>query len=174
MTGPPRGATYPRLGRPCRPLPRGQLKAALETISNRPRGPNPLPTSDPRSRRPPLVRLHLGAPGPPGLPGGWAGPGGGKRRPADAGRGPGARCRWRRRRLRWLSLQLPLSPAPPPPPPPAFPRGLPRCQERPNPGSASSGVSQVSSRRRRRQGRGPRPAPARRPPAPPRPYLRAR
>lgn len=50
---------------PRAPLPRGQLKAALETISNRPRGPSPLPISDPRSRRPPLARLHLGAPGPP-------------------------------------------------------------------------------------------------------------
>lgn len=57
-TGPPRGATYPSRGRPRPPLPRGQLKAALEPISNRPRGPNPVPIADARSRRPPLPRLR--------------------------------------------------------------------------------------------------------------------
>lgn len=132
----------------------GQLKTALETMSNRPPGPSlsprhvslcvrPTPTPQaPSSRRCP------GATGPPsesrlwlaGLPDGWAGQSkaAGSSGPAGTGRGPGARCRWRRRRLRLLSLQLPLSPAPPPPPPPAFPLGLRRCQERPNRGSASS------------------------------------
>ncbi|KAM7104795.1 uncharacterized protein WM277_022724 [Molossus nigricans] len=140
---------------------------------------------------PPAHRVNLRTRPPPrsgstqGLPNPWPSAGspaylaGGQGRAAGsggragAGRGPGARCRWWRRRLRLLSLQLPLSPAPPPPPPPAFPRGLLSGQERPYQGSASFGVSQVSSSLRRRQGRGPCPAPARQPPAPPQPYLSA-
>lgn len=159
----PAGTASPAgLGRPLRPHSReGNWNAALETVSNRPPGPYPSPTTWTSA----AVYQHP-APAPPGdspppgpsarppayLAGGQgrAGQGGGQRWPGARWTWPGARCRWWRRRLRLLSLQLPLSPAPPSPPPPAFPRAL-RCgQERPNQSSAPFGVSQVSSSLRRR------------------------
>lgn len=176
---PPGSHLPPGLGRPFRPLPRGQLKAALEPS---PTGRRDCPSArgvNPRTRlapgpRPPRAPEPLPERRSPAYLAGGQGRAAGSGGRAGAGRGPGARCRWRRRRLRLLSLQLPLSPAPPPPPPPAFPRGLPCCQERPHRGSASFGVSQVSSSRRRRQGRGPRPAPARSLPPRPAPPERSR
>jgi hypothetical protein len=147
LSSPTLGRYFPRPGTPLSASPEEQLKASLETVPNRPPGPQrsahhvklrdgptALPDTVP-GRLVPCPRLSAG---PLAYLAGGQGRAAGSGGREGAGRGPGTRCRWRRRRLGLLSLQLPLSRAPPPPPPPAFPLGLLRCQERPNPGSASS------------------------------------